>query len=198
MIPAFAIGALVAVVGFGGQVDRRAQLPDLLRTSVKDACEVASASQLRSVLNAGLAPYFPIKRSDDGEHVTVSDPSITDASCPGFRITVRARIRYQKTRGFPQFSTSGDMKFRTPVEVRIQHPFALQSGAAIPADQITGARACLTNINVTDLNLNNVPNWLDDGWIKEKLLDPKLNSRCFDVTSLVQAFINAGGIVRAS
>lgn len=168
-----------------------------LRTSTVDPCSVASAQQLKGVISAGLEPYFPLKRSDDGEHVTISDPEITDASCPSFRITVRTKIRYQKTRGLPQGSTSGDMRFRSPLHVAIRHPMLIKAGTALTAEQVHGARACLTDINVVALNLNNVPNWLDSGWIAEKVLDPKLNSACFDVTSLVRAYIESGGTVKA-
>lgn len=195
-----AVLTLVAVAGSGVlaqlKPDISVKLPS--RTSVKDPCEVATAAQLRGVLDAGLAPYFPIKRSDDGEHVTISDPEITDATCPSFRITVRTKIRYQRTQGFPQFSTSGQMRFRSPLEVRVAHPISIGAGAPIPADQVRSARACLTSINVIELDLNNVPNWLDNGWIREKLLDPKLKSECFDVTALVQAFIKSGRVVTAS
>ena len=111
---------------------------------------------------------------------------------------MRTKIRYQKTQGFPQGSASGTMRFRSPLSVGIRHPVSVGAGTPIPVDMVQSARACLTDINVTDLNLNNVPNWLDNGWIREKVLDPKLNSACFDVTGLVQAYIKTGGVVRAN
>ena len=181
-----------------GQLTPSVELPNVTRVSVKDPCEVASAADLKTLLSAGLAPYFPIKHSDDGEHVTISDPSITDASCPAFRIAVRTKIRYQKTRGLIQGSASGDMRFKSPLEVRIRHPYTIAAGTPLASGQVLSARACLTSIDVVELDLHNVPNWLDNGWVKNKLLDPKLNSACFDVTGLVQAYIKTGGVIKAS
>ncbi len=200
MIPLLATFGLSAAPGI--DVQRGAQpevrLPNVLKTSVKDPCEVASAADLKMVLAAGLEPYFPLKRSDDGEHVTISDPTITEVKCPGLRITMKAKIRYQRTRGLVQVSVSGDIRFTSPLELRIRHPFTIGSGTPIPAAEVHSANACLTSINVIELNLKNVPNWLDNGWIREKLLDPKLNSKCVDVTDLVKAYIRSGGVVRAS
>lgn len=197
-----ALGLAVAVALGGAMVAARQVTIDPVkgasRVTVKDPCEVASADTLKSVLTAGLAPYFPMSHSSDGEKVTLSDPTITEAKCPGLRITVKAKIRYQKTQGFPQGSVSGDMRFTSPLELRVRHSTKIHAGTPIPADQVQSARACLTNINVTALNLNNVPNWLDNGWIREKVLDPKLKSACFDVTGLVTAYIQHGGVVKAS
>jgi hypothetical protein len=47
------------------------------------------------------------------------------------------------------------------------------------------------------VNLDRIPNWLDDGWIKEQVVDPALDSKCFDVTDLVNQFIVAGGVIVA-
>ncbi len=90
------------------------------------------------------------------------------------------------------------MRFSSPLEVRLRHLFSIGSGTSISSDQVQDARACLTNIDVLGLDLKNVPNWLDDGWVKERVLDPQLKSKCFDVTGLVKAFIQHGGVVKAS
>ncbi len=168
------------------------------RVSVKDPCEVAPAGSLKVVLSKGLATYFPISKSKDGEKVTVSEPTITDATCPAFKIGMKVSARYQKTQGFPQFSASGTARFTSRLELRVAHPITIGSGQPIPAADVRSARACLTDINATELNINNVPNWLDNGWLREQLLEPLLVSKCVDVTDLVKRFIQLGGVLKAS
>lgn len=169
-----------------------------LRVSVKDPCEVAPATTLKNVVAAGLGQYFPISESKDGEKVTVSEPSITSATCPNLKIGMKVSARYQKTRGIPQYSVSGTARFTSHLDLRITHPMHIGSGVPIPAADVRSARACLTDVNVTELNINNVPNWLDNGWLRERLLGPSLLSKCFDLTNLVRLYIQQGGVVKAS
>lgn len=169
-----------------------------LRLSVKDPCEVAPAATLKNVLAAGIGQYFPITESKDGEKVTISEPTVTDATCPSFKVSMKASARYQKTRGIPQFSASGTAKFSSRVDLRVSHPIYIGSGQPIPASEVRTARVCMTDIHATDLNINNVPNWLDNGWLREHLLEPMLVSKCFDVTNLVRLYIQQGGVVKAS
>jgi hypothetical protein len=53
--------------------------------------------------------------------------------------------------------------------------------------------ACFTNINVTELNLQNVPNWLDNAWVRQWLNSQLANRMCFDVTSFVIYYVQQGG-----
>ena len=193
------LGAVVlaAVSVSGGQLDNT-KLPSASRVSVKDPCEVASASVLKNVLSVGLGQYFPISENKDGEKVTVSEPSITDATCPKFKVNMKASARYQKTRGFPQFSASGTARFSAHLELRVSHPITIGSGQPIPAGDVRKGDACLIDINATELNINNVPNWLDNTWLRERLLEPMLVSKCFDVTNLVRGYIQQGGVLKAS
>ena len=155
-------------------------------TKSVDPCTIATQNQLKTLLAAGMAGYFPLKDSKDGEHVTISDPSLTDLVCPNLRITIFAHIRYQKTRGIPQFSTSGEVRFTSPLIVRVtfapSNPPALQK-----------ASACLTHIDLIGLNLNKVPNWLDGTWVKNWLNARLANQMCFDMTGLVNLYLQQGG-----
>lgn len=189
-----------AVSGASAPVQQRGDITTAIpsRVSVKDPCEVAPAGSLKVVLAKGLETYFPISKSRDGEKITVSEPAITDATCPAFKVAMKVSARYQKTQGFPQFSASGTARFRSRIELRIAHPMSIASGQPIPAADVRSARACVTDINVTELNINNVPNWLDNSWLREQLLEPFLVSKCVDVTDLVKRFIQYGGEVKAS
>ena len=106
-------------------------------------------------------------------------------------------MRYQKTRGIPQFSVSGTARFASPVALKITHPMYIVAGAPIPAGDVRGAKVCMTNITVTDLNIHNVPNWLDNGWLRGQLQE-FLQNKCEDVTDLVRLYIQQGGVVKAS
>lgn len=151
-----------------------------------DPCLFGTEAQLKSLLGAGLGGYFPIKRSKDGEHVTISKPQLTDLKCPNLHLALKADIRYQKTRGIPQFSTSGKVRFSSPLIARVTHSLA-------NPPVVHRALACLTNIHVTELNLNNVPNWLDNAWVRQWLNDKLANRMCFDVTSLVSLYVQQKG-----
>lgn len=166
-------------------------------TQTIDPCEVAGAADLQLLLSAGLGPYFPhTKQLSRGRHVRISEPQITQARCPSLMLTMRARIRYWKTRGWNQFSTSGEIRFVSPLEARIRH-LIVSAGATLKVADLVRAQACLTDIDVVGVNLERIPNWLDDGWVKEHLVDPALGQKCFDVTELVRQFILAGGVIKA-
>lgn len=55
------------------------------------------------------------------------------------------------------------------------------------------AKACLTDVNVIGLNLRNVPNWLDSTWVRDWLNGRLANRACFDITGLVQLYLQRGG-----
>lgn len=159
-----------------------------LRSATKtiDPCTFGTPDQLRTLISAAIGGYFPLKHSKDGEHITISDPHLTDLQCPSLRIALSAKIRYQKTTSFPQFSTSGDVRLTSPLVARVTY-------APGTPPVVNQASACLTNINVTGLNLNNVPNWLDSTWIRQWLNGQLANRMCFDVTTLVRLYVQQGG-----
>jgi len=129
-----------------------------------------------------------LKSSKDGEHITISDPKLTNVACPNLHITISANISYKKTQGFPQFSSSGDVRFASPLVAKVTHKLPLNQ----PTD-VEKATACLTNINIVGLNLKNVPNWLDNTWVRNWLNSKLANQMCFDITGLVTAYIQGGG-----
>ena len=51
----------------------------------------------------------------------------------------------------------------------------------------------MTGLKVTGLDLKNVPNWLDNTWIKRKLNDNLNGKLCVDITSYVKIFLSQGG-----
>lgn len=165
------------------------------RTTV-DPCAVASEDQLRQVLELGIGSAFPIKHGKKGEHVTLSRPDLRGFSCPNLTLEMRLRVRYQKTRGFPQYSTSGTARIRSPVAVRVNHT-PVRRGAKLAASQMQSADVCLTDVDVIALNLRRVPNWLDNTWIR-KIINEKLsNQHCQDVTGWVKLYLTAGNDLHA-
>ncbi len=167
--------------------NRELMLPKQHKTI--DPCLAASEDQLKLVISAGIGGYFPIKNSKDGEHVTISDPRLSELHCPNLRIAMRVDIRYQKTRGFPQYSTSGDARFASPLVAKVTYS-GLSDAKPTRVDK---ALACLTDINLVGLNLKNVPNWLDNTWIRAKLNDKLADQACFDITSYVNLYLQQGG-----
>jgi hypothetical protein len=151
-----------------------------------DPCLFANEAQLGALISARLGNYFPIKQSKDGDHVTISNARLTNARCPSLHVNLAADIRYQKTQGFPQFSTSGSVRLASPVVARVTHSFT-------NPPVVQRALACFTNINVTELNLQNVPNWLDNAWVRQWLNSQLANRMCFDVTSFVIYYVQQGG-----
>lgn len=155
-------------------------------TKMIDPCVFGNEAQLASVITAGLGNYFPIKQSKDGDHVTISNVRLINVRCPNLHVNLAADIRYQKTQGFPQFSSSGSVRLASPVIARVTHTFA-------NPQVVQRALACLTDINVFDLNLKNVPNWLDNTWVRQWLNSQLANRMCFDVTSQVSFYVQQGG-----
>jgi len=192
IITALAFIALFHVSVPAAAANAAQQLPGSVTQAVKsvtkniDPCVFGTEAQLKSLLNAGLGGYFPIKHSKDGDHVTISKPQLTSLTCPNLRLGMRADIRYQKTRGIPQFSSSGKVRFTSPLIARVTYSFG-------SPPVVHKALACLTNINITELDLNNVPNWLDNTWVRQWLNGKLANRMCFDVTSLVRVYVLQGG-----
>lgn len=187
----FALGLLASINSFGEEPRRSAglNLPIVRRI---DPCAIASADQLKTLLAAGIGGYFPISQQSGGDHVRIDKPDIRTVTCPNLRIEAKAGIKYWVTRGFPQFSTSGEIRFTSPLVAVLQFaPGSLPDGLA--ASELQSARACLTNIQVTNLDLHNIPNWLDNGYLKDMLNKRLADTACFDVTTLVRAYLTTKG-----
>jgi hypothetical protein len=65
-------------------------------------------------------------------------------------------------------------------------------GTPVQASNLRKAVVCMTNIDVTSLDLHNVPNWLDNTWIRQWLNASLPNTVCFDVTGLVDLYLSQG------
>lgn len=150
-----------------------------------DPCLFASAAALKMVLQTHINSQFPISEGN----VRLWDPKVVAATCPQFRAEIRTDIRYKKTTGVPQYSTSGQVRIGSPIIARITYP----DGQAPSKQNITEAQACLTSIQVLGLNLNRVPNWLDNGWVRAKLNENLQDAMCFVVMQQVAAHLQSGG-----
>lgn len=162
-----------------------------LMTQTIDPCSFATSNQIKEIISAGIQNYFPLKHSKDESLITISDPLITDVACPNLHTTVFTNILYNKASGFPQFSTSGDMSFTSPLVVRVTYDPNIQYN-------IQKASACLTDVTITELNLKDIPTWIDNTWMKE-CLNGKLHDWtycedfveevCFDITEYVNLYV---------
>lgn len=173
-----------------GSLPDRSVPPTHARTTI-DPCQAATQDQLETVLHLGLSQAFPIRHSDRGQHVRVSNPTLNGVDCPNLRIRVRADIRYQKTRGFPQFSTTGKLRFTAPVVAHVTHTPGLSGTEMTPAD-VVYAEACIQDVTVTELNLRRIPNWLDNSWIRNRVNDRFRGRSCTDITQWVHLYMQAG------
>jgi hypothetical protein len=92
---------------------------------------------------------IPISWSKSGHHVKIKKMTLADWSDD--RLYVKMDLNYKKTRGFPQYSTTGTARGRFDVS-------------------FTDAPSiCLSDLTITELNLRRVPNWLDNTWIRNKI-----------------------------
>jgi hypothetical protein len=172
--------ALLAPPHASGQ---RSEVVASAATLAIDPCLFASAAVLKMLIQTHINSQFPITEGG----VSLWDPKVVAATCPQFRTEVRTDIRYKKTTGVPQYSTSGQVRFGSPIIARITYnpPLAPQS--------ITKAEACLTDIQVFGLNLKRVPNWLDNGWVRAKVNENLQDGMCFVVLQQVAAHLQSGG-----
>jgi hypothetical protein len=124
----------------------------------------------------------------DGRHLTMSDPTLSDLKCPGCKIEIKAKVRYQDTRGFPQFSASGTMRASARLEARV----------TMDGPRLQKAQVLVKDLKVVGLNLNGVNNAIDAEIRKQ--MDQKLPNQLppVDVTALVQTFLNQGGSFTAA
>lgn len=167
-------------------------------TLTLDPCVFASEDQVRGLFDSRLNQYFPMKpKLESGRSLTLSDPRLSDVRCPNLNIAVRNKLKYRKTRGVPQYSTSGSLRFGSPVAAQVTYNPG-SGGAPQPSD-IQQARACMTDIRILGLDLKRVPNWLDSTWIR-KCLNGQFpgckrlaHQLCVDVTGPVKSHLARGG-----
>ena len=140
---------------------------------------------MKAALQAGLAGWS-FGKSKDGEKITVKDIRVQDVSIENGITTLhlKATIRYQKTTGFPQFSTTGTIKFSVQPQL----------SAWFVEGSLTSASIKLANPDVKEVNLSNVPNWFDNSSEMRGFLEAKLAQQpAIVVTTLLQNFLAMGG-----
>jgi hypothetical protein len=154
-----------------------------------DPCTVAPPAQLGVALNSALAMAFPLTWSQPGKKLTLSNPELLNTTCAPLRIDVRAHIHYKDTRGLDQGSASGQVRFAASVLANVSY----NGSTPITSSNFVSADACISSINVLGLNINHVPNWLDNGWMRS-LLQEKLGSQhvCKSITPFVAAYLASG------
>lgn len=140
---------------------------------------------MRAALQIGLAGQS-FSQNNGGEKVTVKNLAVQDVVIENgiTRVHLKATIRYQKTTGFPQFSVSGTIKFSVQPELSASFVEGVLNSASIK----------LAKPEVKELNLSNVPNWLDNASEMREFLEHKLAQQpAIDVTDLLQTFVASGG-----
>jgi len=61
------------------------------------------------------------------------------------------------------------------------------------------AALCFTDIHVDDFNLKDVPNWIDDTYMRNKLnQDLAGKEKCADVSALIKVYLQAGNTIPPS
>ena len=88
-----------------------------------------------------------------------------------------------------QGSASGHVRFAASVMANVSY----NGSTPITSSNFVSADACISSINVLGLNINHVPNWLDNGWMRS-LLQDKLGSQhvCRSITPFVAAYLASG------
>ena len=145
---------------------------------------------MKVALQAGLAGWS-FGKLKNGEKITVKDIRVQDVNIENGITTLhlKATIRYQKSTGFPQFSTSGTIKFSVQPQL----------SAWFVEGSLTSASIKLANPEVTEVNLSNVPNWLDNSSEMRDFLEAKLAQQpAITVTILLHSFVAMGGILGPS
>jgi hypothetical protein len=169
------------------------------KTATVDPCLITSADTLKMLLGMGLKPHFPLAIHKDEHHITLSNPVVTKATCPNLGVEIHADIRYQDTRGLLQYSSTGTVRFRSPLQgVVVYTAYPLKAAANAPPitpTSLGSARACLTDITILELNLKNIPNWLDNTYMRKRMNEKLKDKACFDITELVRLYLTMGGTI---
>jgi hypothetical protein len=165
--------------------------PANLVSRVLDACRFAPADTLAKYLGAGIDPYFPIEAHQNGQHLKIGSPSVTEAKCPDLRVALRANLKYQDTRGLVQYEASGHLRFGSPLSLLVVY-WSRPGQTVKPAD-VVSAKACFSDISVIELNLKNVPNWIDNSYIRSKVQDKLVPNGCVLVLTFVRLYLASGG-----
>lgn len=173
-----------------------------------DPCTITSADTLKTLLQAGIQNYFPIAMDNGGEHMRITNPNVEQVICPHMMIKVHTAFGYSQTRGLLQFQTGGSMELQSSlvVEVTFAGGGPAMANAPITASNLARAAALLTNPQITSLQVDNIPSWIDLSWLAACLNGAYSNWGCtdvlhamsFDVTDLVRLYLQQGNTLPAS
>ena len=154
-----------------------------------DPCAHFTEEQLRPLVAAGIGAAFPI--AQDG--VTLSNPELRVLTCPGgLRVEVRNDIRVRLSGDLGSITRRGRMRFGSPAELRVMFT-ALTASAPVTTATLVSARACLSDIQVLSVDLQGVPSWLDNAWLRGRLNRALNPENCtIDLTAQVAAYLAAG------
>jgi hypothetical protein len=173
-----------------------------------DPCTISSPDTLKTLLQGGIQNYFPIAIDNGGEHMRIAHPNVEQVICPHMVLKVRTDFGYSQTQGFPQFQTGGTMELQSSlvVDVTFSGGAVAAANAPITAANFVRAAAVLSNPQITSLQVDNIPSWIDLSWITACLNGAYSNWCCtdvlhamnFDVTALVKFYLDQGQTLAAS
>jgi Cu/Ag efflux protein CusF len=177
--------------------------PRMAATKQIDPCSIPPADPadvLQALLSLGMKSYFPKAMQNGGEHIKLSDPQVEQVTCPNMTMKMKFAIEYRQTRGFPQFQVSGTVEMQSPLIGEVQYQPGSGGSTTVTQLNFLRATAVLTHIEITALHLENVPNWLDNAWLRDCLNGQHSNWGCqdvihqmkFDISNLVQLYLQQG------
>jgi hypothetical protein len=158
-----------------------------------DPCKFAPASVLAPMIQVALTNNFPLTWTKPGKKVTIKDPKLLNTTCSPLKVEIRATVHYKDTRGLDQGSATGEVRFTSTILGHVSY-----NGTApgpVTAANFVSANGCFGDISILGLNIHNVPNWLDNTWIRGILHD-KLAGQQFcpmNISPQVAAYLATGG-----
>ena len=164
--------------------------PSVVRDKTVDPGRLANAGFLQQVLQMGIQQFLPPNINNDGKHIDFSNPSIQQVICPNLTLKLQLDVQYRETRGFPQFQTSGSMVIESPLVADVKYSSASGS-TPVTAANLLQAIAILSNPQITSLEIERVPSWLEPAFIRECLNGQHADWGCQDVFQAVKFDITA-------
>lgn len=157
-----------------------------------DPCKFGTPAQIKPFLQTGLNAAFPLEWSKPGKKLTIKDPELLSVTCNPLRTEIRAQLHYRDTRGLDQGSASGQVRWASNLMGYVKY----SGPAPVTSANFVDANVCISDINVLGLNIHNVPNWLDNTWIRD-ILNEKLAGKqfCPNIKPLVAAWLAAGNTI---
>ncbi len=167
-----------------------------------DPCAVASESQLRDILQAALGYAFPLAAKKGSASIRLSHPDLHEIFCPNLALAVQGAVQAQFREGTSSVTRDGRVRLRAPGKLRVEYRAPLGSDQPETPRDVWNAQTCLTHLEVTALDLDGVPDWLDStlvqdclsgdlsGWVGCREVAREM---CRDTTDRVQDYVAQGG-----